>query len=184
MRVGVYGGSFNPPHVGHAMVASWLRWTDQVDEVWLVPAREHAFGKELAPWEARLELCQALATTLGPWARVDAIEGERGGPSYTVDTLRALSARHPGHTFRLVVGSDNLEAAPRWRAWDEIVRAWPPIVAGRVGSPVVDGVPSFPDVSSTLVRARMGRGEDVSALVPASVLDVARRLGLYAGVPQ
>ena len=184
LRVGVYGGGFNPPHVGHAMVAAWLRWTDQVDAVWLLPAWRHAFGKDLAPWEARFAMCEALAGMLGPWARVEPIERERDTTSYTVDTLRELSARHPDHAFRLVVGADNLEAAPKWRAWDEIAQRWPPIVVGRAGFAPVPGAPEFPAVSSTHVRDAMAREEDVRGLVPACVLAVAHAHGLYVRAGQ
>jgi nicotinate-nucleotide adenylyltransferase len=162
------------------MVASWLRWTDTVDEVWLLPTYRHAFGKALAPWDARVAMCEALAGMLGPWARVETLEAEREGPSYTVDTLAALEARHPGVQLRLVVGADNLALAPKWRAWEAIQRRWPPIVVGRAGCVPVPGVPDFPDVSSTQVRAALARGEDVRGWVPAPVNRVLEAGGWYA----
>src|SRR5688500_13322137 len=103
MRVAIYGGSFNPPHVGHAMVAGWLRWTDLADEVWLLPAFAHPFDKELAPFDRRVAWCAALAEAVGPWVRVEPIESTLPPPSYTVDTLSALRDLHPGRQLRLVV---------------------------------------------------------------------------------
>lgn len=177
MQVGVYGGSFHPPHVGHAMVAAWLRWTDQVDEVWLVPAAEHAFGKALAPFDHRLRWCRALAGTVGPFVRVLDVEGRREGPSYTLDTLDALAAAHPDARLRLVVGADVLPETPRWKGWGTITARYAPIVVGRVGYPEVPGAPVFPGVSSTAIRAALASGEDVSALVPAAVLRELRATG-------
>lgn len=171
MRVAVYGGSFFPPHVGHGMVAAWLRWADRVDEVWLVPTFTHPFGKRLAPFEDRLAWAQALATTVGPWVKVSDIERQLGGTSYTVVTLDALAAQHPEHEFRLVIGADLLESTWQWREWERLAETYRPIVVGRAGWPDVPGAPTFPDVSSTMIRARLVADEDVSAWVPAAVLD-------------
>jgi nicotinate-nucleotide adenylyltransferase len=170
MRVAVYGGSFNPPHVGHAMVASWLLWTDQVDEVWLVPVGAHAFGKALVPFERRLHWCAALAATLGPAVRVSDVERDLPAPSYTLRTLEALAERHPSAALRLVLGSDNLPQLDRWHRWDAIAARFDPLVVARAGSPEVDGTPTFPGVSSTDVRARLVRGAATSGLVPSAVI--------------
>lgn len=74
MRVAIYGGSFNPPHIGHGMVAAWLRWTDFTDQVWLMPTFSHAFSKSLADFTERLAWCAALAEDVGPWVQVTDIE--------------------------------------------------------------------------------------------------------------
>ncbi len=172
MRVAVYGGSFNPPHMGHALVSAWLRWADRADEVWLVPTSVHPFAKDLAPFEDRVRWCEALAATLGPWVRVEPIEASLSGVSYTVQTLDALAARHPGVAFRLVLGADNLRDTPKWRAWDRIQAVYEPVVVGREGWPEVPDAPTFPGISSTEVRRRLARGEPVDHLVPAAVLAV------------
>lgn len=168
MHVAIYGGSFNPPHVGHAMVAAWLRWTEQVDAVWLVPTFAHAFGKDLLPWELRLAMVDEVAK-LVEGARTCTIEEELPRPSYTIDTLVALQARHPEHRFRLVVGADVLPETPRWKSWDAIQARFPPIIVGRGGHPPIDGAPTFPEISSTEVRDRLNRGLPVDHLVPAGV---------------
>lgn len=179
MRVAVYGGSFNPPHVGHAMVASWLLWTARADEVWLLPAFDHPFQKDLAPWEARLALCEALAGELGPRVRVCDVESRLPVPSFTLHTLRHLRGAHPGAALRLVVGADNLPDLPKWKGWDDIAAEFDPIVVGRQGWPVPEGTVAFPEVSSTEVRRRVAAGEPVDHLVPAGVL--AAMGGLYRG---
>lgn len=177
MRVAVYGGSFNPPHVGHAMVAGWLRWTGVVDEVWLLPAFHHAFDKALAPFDRRVRWCEALATAVGPWVRVEPIEADLPTPSYTIDTLDALARRHPGASLRLVVGSDVLPALPQWKRWDRIEASYAPIIVERAGHPMVAGAlrPVFPAVSSTDVREALRAGVAVDALLPAAIVaDLAR----------
>lgn len=170
MRVAVYGGSFNPPHVGHAMVAAWLTWTGRVDEVWLVPAWRHAFDKPLAPFEARVAACRVLAAHISPRVRVETLERDLPAPSYTIHTLDTLAARHPDHRFQLVVGADVLPQLPSWRAWDEIAARYAPIIVNRAGHPPAGEGPVFPEVSSTEVRRRVEAGEPVDAWLPAGVL--------------
>lgn len=171
MRVAVYGGSFNPPHVGHAMVIAWLLWTDQVDEVWLVPVGSHAFGKAVAPFERRVAWCQGLADGVGPRVHVEDIESRLPGPSYTLNTLRALAERHPDAELRLVLGSDNLPHLDRWHRWDDIAAEFTPIVVARAGHAEVDGSPTFPAISSTEVRARLAEGRPADKLIPRRVLE-------------
>ncbi len=175
MQIAVYGGSFNPPHVGHALVAAWLRWTRRVNSVWLVPAFEHAFSKDLAPFADRMRMCQALARLVD--ARVSPIESELAGPSYTWNTLCVLRDRHPEHRFRLVVGADILEQTDKWHRWEDISAEFDPIIVGRGGYPPVSGAPTFPEISSTDVRQKLSRREPIDHLVPAAVIDVLE--GLY-----
>lgn len=178
MRVAVYGGSFNPPHVGHGMVVAWLLWTGRVDAVWIVPVFHHAFegqqDKRLAPFAERLSWCQALAAQVDPAGdgRVQALAVERDlpVPSFTIDTLSHLAARHPGVDLVPVVGADVVPQLPRWRRWAELQARFPPLVVGRLGHPVPEGAVLFPDVSSSEVRRRLLAGEPVDHLVPAGVL--------------
>jgi nicotinate-nucleotide adenylyltransferase len=177
LRAAVYGGSFNPPHVGHALVCGWLRWTGLVDEVWLVPVFRHAFegrqDKTLAPFPERLAWCAAMAADLGPWARVLDVEAQLPVPSYTLDTLRHLRAAHPGAALRLVVGADVLPQVGDWHGWEQIVAEFDPIIVGRQGAPrppeAPEGCLDFPDVSSTEVRARLLEGRPLGHLLTRSV---------------
>lgn len=171
MDIAVYGGSFNPPHIGHALVASWLHWTSRAERVWLLPTYNHAFGKQMAPWNLRVQWCQALAQSLGPAVEVCPIEAELPTPSYSIDTLNALAERHPEHRFRLVIGSDNLLVLDKWKAWDQIAERYSPIVVGRAGYPSPEGAVVFPEISSTRVRALLAAGQDASPWVPSVVLD-------------
>ena len=172
MQVGLFGGSFNPPHVGHAMVVSWLIWTEQVDEVWLMPTYEHAFDKELIPFDVRIRACEALAGLFPGRVSVCPIESELPKPSYTYNSLQALSERHQEHQFRLVAGSDILDQVHAWHRWEEIVNAFSPIVVSRSGHRILPGTPVFPKVSSTDVRKLLRAGGAANALVPQAVLDI------------
>ncbi|MCB9745463.1 MAG: nicotinate-nicotinamide nucleotide adenylyltransferase [Alphaproteobacteria bacterium] len=169
MVIAVYGGSFNPPHVGHAMVSAWLLWTRQVDAVWLLPAYKHAFDKALAPFERRCAMLEATLPSLPSGISVCRVEAELPTPSYTWNTLVALRARHPEARFRLVIGADNLDVVDKWHRWPDIAAEFDPIVVGRAGFPPVEGAPTFPAVSSTEIRERVKRGQPVDHLVLADV---------------
>lgn len=172
--VAVFGGSFNPPHVVHAMMVAWVRWAGVAERVWMVPAFVHPFGKELAPFDQRVGWCRALAQDVGG---VDVVEIERElpPPSYTAHTLDALASRHPGVCLRLLVGADVLAQVGAWHRWEHIVDRYRPVVVGRVGYGGPEGVPVFPGVSSTEVRERLARGLPVQGLVTRSVAELLPR---------
>jgi nicotinate-nucleotide adenylyltransferase len=167
MRVAIYGGSFNPPHIGHGMVASWLLWTGRVEAVWFLPSFSHPFAKDLAPFAHRVAMCEAMAGAVG--AEVCTLESTLPTPSYTIDVLRALSAKYPEHQFQLVAGADVIDELPRWKAWSEIAAEFAPILVGRQGYPCPPGAIEFPPISSTEIRARLVAGEPVDHLVAAVV---------------
>jgi len=161
------------------MVASWIQWTNRADAVWLLPTFRHAFEKALAPWELRLRMAQALAEAVGGGCRVEPVEADLPVPSYTVRTLEVLAARHPDHELALVVGADVIQQLPHWREIDRLRARFPLIEVGRQGWPPLPNAPSFPDVSSTEIRARVGAGQPYRHLVPASVADIVEGAGLY-----
>lgn len=180
MDVALIGGSFNPPHVGHLLAAHFVRATEPVDEVWLVPADHHPFGKHLAPFEHRLKMCELLCADASGWLRVSEVEHTLGGQGRTVATLRHLAARFPDVRWTLVVGSDILPEFPSWKEPDAIRSLARLLVLNRAGhsSPAAVG-PPMAHVSSSEVRAALARGEDVTHLVPRAVLAYARGHGLY-----
>jgi len=178
-RVAIFGGSFNPPHLGHQALCLMLLETCPVDEVWLVPTFRHYFGKALAGFEDRVALCEQLIAPLGKRARISRVESELPNPQgRMLDTLQALSSAHPAHAFRLVIGADILLETDRWHAWNEIVKLAPPIVFQRHGYDGGD-LPAPPDVSSTQIRERLARGESAVPLIPRSVQEVIGARGLY-----
>lgn len=178
MQVGLFGGSFNPPHVGHAMVVSWLLWTEQVDEVWLMPAFEHPLDKSLIPFSQRVKACKALASLFSGQVKVCEVERDLPRPSYTLNSLESLSKAHPALNFRWVAGSDILDQVEAWHKWDEIAARFSPILVSRSGYRAAPNSPVFPAVSSSAIRQALFRGESVDSMVPGPVLRVIH--GLYA----
>jgi nicotinate-nucleotide adenylyltransferase len=186
--VAIFGGSFNPPHVAHQMVALFVLETAPVDELWFVPTWKHPFAKSLADYEHRIAMCELVAGALGPRAKVSRIEEEvAGSPGFvssrTLDTLEALASKDPGQQLRLVVGADILGETDKWHRWDDVVRLAPLIVIGRGGYEVPPGAYvaglDMPEVSSTEVRTRLARGESALPLVPRSVMGYISQHGLY-----
>ncbi|WP_292042176.1 MULTISPECIES: nicotinate-nucleotide adenylyltransferase [unclassified Brevundimonas] len=135
MKVGLFGGSFNPAHDGHAHVAETaMRRLDLDRVVWLVsPQNPLKSSHEMAPLEERMASAREAARMVGPRMIVSDVE-TRMGTQWTVDTLRALVARHPGVRFVWLMGSDNLAGFHRWRGWTDIMRLMPMAVIARPGS--------------------------------------------------
>ncbi len=182
-RIALFGGSFNPPHVAHQIVALYVLETQHVDELWFVPTFAHPFAKALAPFEHRVAMCELAAAALGPRARVDrAEEALAKRPDFvasrTLDLVEYVQAAHPGAQLRLVIGADILGETDQWYRWDELVRRAPPIVVSRPGHAGGTGVEI--DVSATRVRDLLAaRDPAVEALVPESVLRYIAANQLY-----
>lgn len=175
MRIAVYGGSFDPPHVGHLLVAHWVLATRKADAVWLLPSHAHPFEKRSQPFDVRVGWCEAIAAT-APGVDVCAIEAELPAPTYTIDVLDTLAARHPEHTFRFLLGADLLATVDRWKEWPRLAEQFEPVVVGRQGYDEPDvATIAFPPVSSTEVRERVRRGAPIEHLVPAVLVDEVRR---------
>jgi nicotinate-nucleotide adenylyltransferase len=183
-EVALLGGSFNPPHAAHVMAAWWALATQGVREAWLVPTWRHPFGKELAPWEDRVRMCELAIAHLRGAHVCRAEEALRDDPlcGRTARTLEYLVERHPGRRFALLVGADILPETPRWYRWERVTELARVVVVGRQGYPG-GGRPALPDVSSTEIRGRLGRGEPVDGLLASRVLEHIRSHGLYGTHP-
>lgn len=179
MQVALFGGSFNPPHVGHQLLALYVLETEPVDELWLVPCWKHSFDKALAPFDHRMRMCERAAAALGPRARVSDIEARIGGEkSRTLLTIKALRAAHPEVEFSLVIGADLEAELDAWYGAEELKRTVRIIIVGRGGFCGGTGV-AMPTVSSSEIRSRLGRGDSVQGLVPRSVLEYLQQHHLY-----
>lgn len=179
--IALFGGSFNPPHIAHAMVCLAVLDTEPVDRVLIVPTYDHAFDKQLVPFDDRMEMCRLAMASLGDRVEVSAIERDLGGESRTWRTLERLRAERPGASWRLVIGSDILAETHLWQRWDEVTAIAPPIVISRTGREpaAAAGALVMPDISSTEIRARLSRGEPAVPLVSRAVMDYIARRGLY-----
>ena len=186
MRIGVFGGTFDPPHVGHLIVAAEAHRALELDRLLLVPAALPPHKREgvHTPAEIRLEMVRR-AVRGDVRFRVDDVEVRREGPSYTVDTLRVLAERMPGTELFLLIGADNLRDFPAWREPDEILRLARLVVLERSGEQGSAPVPALRvpvtriDVSATEVRRRVGAGESIRYLVPEAVRRMVEHRGLY-----
>ncbi|WP_263790889.1 nicotinate (nicotinamide) nucleotide adenylyltransferase [Salinibacter sp.] len=181
MTVGLFGGSFNPPHVAHLVVAEVVRDQFGLDEVWWIPnaTPPHKPNDELAAVQHRLAMTERTVEG-NPAFRVCGVEVERDGVSYTVETLRVLQDQHPDTDFALILGSDSLDHFADWHRPDEIAERVPFIVYKRPGSIESVADPRFVndvryaaapvmEISGTEVRARRRAGRSIRYLVPEAV---------------
>jgi nicotinate-nucleotide adenylyltransferase len=199
MKVGIFGGTFDPVHVGHLILAERCREEAGLDQVWFLPsyAPPHKQGQPITRFELRCDML-ALAITGQPAFRVEPIEKELPPPSYTARTLAELRDRHPEHTLALIVGGDSLHDLPTWYEPAKVMERAELVAAPRPGSALPSaadlaaavGVPpervrltvvDCPrvDVSSRDVRRRVGEGKSVRFLVPRSVEEYVRERKLY-----
>ncbi|RME21588.1 MAG: nicotinate (nicotinamide) nucleotide adenylyltransferase [Deltaproteobacteria bacterium] len=185
MRQAFWGGSFNPPHAGHQLACLVLLEMEGYDRVWLVPCRRHAFGKQLVPFEHRLQMCRLVAEPFGDRVVVSDVEGglEPGRPNRTIETLELLERRGESG-FELVIGSDLVGELDQWHRSEELLSRYTVLVLPRAGHHARDarfryGRLELPSVSSSQVREALAAGKSVRGLVPASVADYIERHSLY-----
>ena len=176
--VALFGGSFDPPHVGHVLAVAWALSTREVSSVLVVPAFDHAFDKALTPFPHRLRMVELAFADLRR-VEIRDLEARLGGASYTVRTLSHLRAERPDVEWRLMIGSDLVDELPRWREGHRIPTLARPLVVGRGGHESGGEQIVMPDVSSTEVRRRLRAGEPVDHLVPRAVVHYVERYRLY-----
>jgi nicotinate-nucleotide adenylyltransferase len=185
VKVGFFGGSFDPVHVSHVLLVDYVLSTSDLDQVVVVPVYDHAFAKSLSPFEHRVAMAELAFQDLRR-VTVLPIERELETPNFTLATLKALLARHPDYELSLIVGGDVMAVRHKWQAFDEIEKLAPPLVIGRRGSPSDEAPkPLLPEVSSSEIRALLGRPKSPSReaelrqLVPRRVLDYIDTHRLY-----
>lgn len=213
MRVALFGGSFDPPHIGHQLACLYVLETHDVDEVWMLPCAQHPFAKQMSPFAHRVAMCRLAVSSLSR-VKVCTIEEELSGPSYTLHTVRALSARYPEHEFLLVIGADLLRERERWHGATELCERVRFIVLGRrhiegQALPKATPILSMPDpmhqaaavsvqprdvrhvepldlpaVSSTAVRKALAAGRLPHAWVSRRVLSYIQEHALYVSRPE
>jgi nicotinate-nucleotide adenylyltransferase len=195
VKIGIFGGTFNPPHVGHLIVVESVQDQERFDTVLFVPSasppNKQAGVQDgtLAPAADRLRMVQ-LAIQGNSKFEVSDIEIRRSGPSFTVDTIDALAALHPDASLSLIIGSDNLLDFHTWKSPREIVAKAGLVVMGRPGFDLRQANPEFSrlakvmnvpqvGVSGTDIRRRVKLGRSIRYLVPKTVEDFIRHANLY-----
>jgi nicotinate-nucleotide adenylyltransferase len=180
-RWGILGGSFDPPHLGHLIVAAVAMARGRLDRLVVVPCFDHPFGKHPAPFADRMEMARRAFRVL-TGTRVSDIESRLPRPSLTLRTVEALREAHPEvSVWRLVVGGDTVAERSSWHRFDEVAAKAEPLIVGRSGYPAAGIAFEVPDVNSTRIRAGLAAGEDVSAWLDPDVETYLRSRGLYEG---
>ncbi len=201
MRIGVFGGTFDPVHLGHLIVAEQCREQAGLDAVWFIPAARppHKLDRPTR-FEQRVEML-ALAIAGHAAFRIDELEKDRPGPSYTADTLLELERQHPGTEWCLLIGSDTLGDLAHWREPLRIVEAAELVVVARANHPMLSAeqmrtalrlpaeqalrlrVVQAPliDISSRDLRQRAAGGRSLRYLVPRAVECYIKDKRLYQG---
>jgi nicotinate-nucleotide adenylyltransferase len=187
-RLGILGGTFDPPHVGHLLLALDALDALGLDRLLLIPAARQPLKSNAAMTDAphRLAMTQLLAAA-DPRLAVDGSEVERGGLSFTVDTVRALRGAHPAATFFLLMGEDTAATLPQWREPSALAELVQVVVAERGVSerPLPAGFRAQRltvrrvDVSATEIRARVREGRSIRGFVPDAVADYIAAHQLY-----
>jgi len=190
MRIGIFGGTFDPVHLGHLLLAEQCREQGRLDRVKFVPAAAppHKLEKQVTPFAQRVEML-ALAIAGHPAFEIDELEKDRSGPSFTADTLAELQQRNPGAELCLVIGADTLADLPNWHRPDLVVERASLLVAARPGITPVSleslkhqiGLPEHAcvccqivhipliGISSTDLRTRVSAGRSIRFQVPRAV---------------
>jgi nicotinate-nucleotide adenylyltransferase len=189
-RIGIFGGSFNPIHNGHAIIASYIMQHGGLDQLWLMVSPQNPLKQphEMAGELHRLRMTEMVSHRIDG-VETSAFEFTMPRPSYTIDTLHALQDRFPDDEFWLVIGADNWAVWDRWRSHDEIIQQFHVLIYPRLGYEV-----SIPDtltdrvrvvnapiieLSSTTVRELLSHGQSIAFYVPADVEQYIVKHQLY-----
>lgn len=185
-QVGILGGTFNPVHLAHLVMADQAGKNLGLDEVYLMPSYQppHVDEKKTIDASRRLKMLE-LAIADNPFLKIETIELTRKGKSYTYDTMKALTQNNPETDYYFIIGGDMVEYLPKWYKIDELVTMVNFVGIQRTGYttetpyPVIwVDVPEI-DISSTKIRQKIQQGCSVRYLVPDKVIDYIQKEGLY-----
>jgi nicotinate-nucleotide adenylyltransferase len=189
VRIGLYGGSFDPVHLGHLLVAQAAREEAGLDRVIFIPAAQSPFkpGRVTSPDHVRVQMLR-LALAGRAYCDIDLQELERGGISYTIDTVKNYALRFPGAELSYIIGADHVPLLPKWRAAEKLGGMLQFLVIPRPGESEIPFPPGFTGrylkgfpvaFSASEIRARVKNGLAVDLMVGEMVAESIRHNGLY-----
>ncbi|HVF69951.1 MAG TPA: nicotinate (nicotinamide) nucleotide adenylyltransferase [Xanthomonadales bacterium] len=198
MKIGILGGSFDPPHIGHLLIAEQVREVLSLDRIWLLPNFNHAFGKVQTNAEYRLQMAKFLENE---YIKSSDHEIKKKGTSYTIDSLKDFKIQYPGDQIFWILGSDQLESFHNYKDWREIVKKHSMIIFPRESViselkektkkalklktiPISIKVLQDKDliltnISSSIIRERVKKGLSIKYLVPEKIEEYIKKHKLY-----
>jgi len=188
MKIGLYFGSFNPVHIGHLIIASYIVNNTDLDQVWFMVSPQNPFkaSASLLNEYHRLHLVK-LATEDNNQLKASDVEFKLPRPSYTIDTLAYLKEKYPQHNFSIIMGSDGLQNFEKWKNHEELLSNNPLIIYKRPGfeiAPIkgadmtIVEAPML-EISATTIRRLVKEGKSIRYLVPDKVAEEIEKAGYY-----
>ncbi|MFC7320950.1 nicotinate-nucleotide adenylyltransferase [Halobacillus campisalis] len=188
-RIGLLGGTFDPPHLGHMIIAEHIRENLELDEVWFIPSHLPPHKQEAAvSAEDRLQMVKK-ATEGNPHFSVSEIELNREGKSYTIDTMKSLLKEYPSDEFCFIIGGDMVQYLDRWHKIEELNELVQFVGVGREGIALdshfnvkMVEIPRI-DISSSMIRQRLTDKKSIRYLIPEGVFHFIKENALYEFKP-
>ncbi|WP_163537823.1 nicotinate-nucleotide adenylyltransferase [Gracilibacillus sp. YIM 98692] len=185
-RIGLFGGTFDPPHYGHLLMAEQAFQTLSLEEVWFIPSYQPPH-KDDAKTKAsyRIEMTRR-AVSDNPHFYVDTMEVERKGKSYTLNTIKEIKEKHPNDEFYFIIGGDMVEFLPKWHRIEELMELITFVGVKRPGYsmqtpyPVKEVEMPLVEISSTDIRRRVSNKQSIRYLTPPEVIEIIERKRLYS----
>ena len=188
LRTGIFGGSFNPIHIGHLALANYLCENDYIDELWFLVSPQNPFkqNEKLLDDKTRLRMVNAAVRGYVRFYVSD-FEFSLPKPSYTINTLNKLSETYTDRDFYLIIGADNWAAFDRWKSPEEIISKHHVLVYPRLGYDILEMLPQnvravdspLIEVSSTFIRESISQGKDVRYFLHPAVYEIIEKESLY-----
>ena len=188
MRIGLFFGSFNPMHIGHKVIASYMAEFSDLQHVWFVVSPQNPLKQKqiLLDKHHRLMIIR-MEVEDNPKLSASDIEFNLSQPSYTIDTLENLKEQYPENDFVLIIGADNLQSFHKWKEYEQILANYSVYVYPRLGIEtsnshenihIIKGVPKM-EISASFIRDAIKKGQDVSYLIPEKAWQYIKEMNLY-----
>lgn len=187
-HIAIYGGSFDPPHIGHQIGCLWLLEALNALKVVVVPTYEHYFGKKLAPFKHRVEMCRIMTSSLSGCGNIEVSSDEEHlpKPNTTFNLVRCIISSNPGAPVAVIIGTDLIPNLHKWSKWDEVAKIADIVAIGRSGYDDLSSpydIHCYPvelsAVSSSEIRNRIASGMDITGLVSKKNKQYILDNGLY-----